>query len=416
MRFGLGGLLVLATAAYLISVSTKILLPSYTDIGFVYDLFVLPTNNGIPYLAYSAISSPSPTYTFVYPAIPAILIWLSGFGMPSKTLYLVRMAWFTYPFVLIAVYFLYRICVELGVDRRRIVPFFILAPSFLVLSFYSWDIIATSLVVGAVYYALKKKNRLTGLCLGLGFAAKSYPLLLLPVFLKEAETWRSRLEMVLSMVAGGLIPNLPFMVIDFKGWFYTVAFPVGSATGLGTSYSEDSIWSVILYYHLISQRWMVTAVTWTLIILAILYVTFSSNSFMLKLWLIEAATVLIFPLYPPQFNVWLLPLFVLNPVFPLLSFLAFDFLNVYIALLCCSLFAVAVNAPFQAWGPIWDISLTRIVLLVILLIWAIRTGPPPIVRSSTSGIIQMSYRLRRHLARGQHATKDTVRRTCGSPS
>jgi uncharacterized membrane protein len=64
----------------------------------------------------------------------------------------------------------------------------------------------------------------------LGFAAKTYPLLLLPVFLREAETWRSRLEMVLSMVVGGLIPNLPFMLIDFNGWFHTVAFPaVGTA-------------------------------------------------------------------------------------------------------------------------------------------------------------------------------------------
>jgi hypothetical protein len=381
MKLGLRGLLALATVAYLISASTKILwrsLQPYSDIGYVYDEFVFRTHNGIPYHAYSAISS---TSTFVYPAIPSILIWLSGFGLPGKTLYLVRMAWFTYPFVLIAVYFLHRICMELGVDLRRMVPFFALAPSFLVLSFFSWDICAASLVVAAIYYALRKRARLTGFCLGLGFAAKTYPLLLLPVFLREAETWRSRLEMVLSMVVGGLIPNLPFMLIDFSGWFYTVANPLVSESGVGgtTAYVEDSIWTVIEYYRLISQSRIVAAVTWTLIIFTILCVTFSSKSFLLKLWLIEAATVLIYPAYPPQFNVWLLPLFVLNPIFPLLPFLSFDLLNVSIILLWFN-----VADPFQTWGPIWDIFLTRIGLLAVLLIWAIRRSLTSVPRGGIS--------------------------------
>jgi hypothetical protein len=376
MKLGLKALLALATASYLISVSTKILWPSlepYTDVGLVYDAFVFPTHNGIPYQAYSALSSPSSVY-FVYPAIPSILIWLSGFGVPSKTLYLVRMAWFTYPFVIVAVYFLYRTCVEFGFDLRRMVPFFILAPSFLVLSFYSWDICATALVIAAIYYALKRRSRLTGFCLGLGFAAKTYPLLLLPVFLREAETWRSRLEIVLSMLVGGLIPNLPFMFIDFTGWFYTVISPAIVNPAIvregGTSLvsTEDSIWTVIqYYYHLINQGRIILAMAGTLIIFTILCVTFSRKSFLLKLWLVEAATVLIYPLSPPQFNVWLLPLFVLNPIFPLLPFLSFDLLDTSIILLWFSVFD-----PFQAWGPIWDIFLTRIGLLAILLIWAVR--------------------------------------------
>ena len=327
----------------------------------MYDVFVLPTHNGIPYHAYSAISSPSHGY-FVYSAIPAILIWLSGFGVPSKEFYLARMALFTFPFVILAVYFLYRICVEFGVDCRRIIPFFILAPSFLVMSFYSWDIIATSLVVAAVFYAFKKNPRLVGLCLGLGFAAKDYPLLLLPVFMKETQTWRSRFEILLSTVLGGLIPNLPFIFIDFNGWFHTMAAPSGG----GGLYVEDSIWNVIQYYHLIEQGRLMSIVAWAIVIFAILCVTFSTGSFVLKLWLVEATTILVFPTSPPQFNVWLLPMFVLLPIFQYLPFLAFDFLNSAIALVW---FWTA--DPFLAWGLIWDIFLARIGLLVILLIWAL---------------------------------------------
>jgi len=341
----------------------------------MYDVFVVPTGNGIPYLAYSAISHPSKFY-FVYPAIPAILIWLSGFGVPNKEFYLARMALFTFPFVVIAVYFLYRVCLEFGFDSRRIIPFFILAPSFLVLSFYSWDIIATSLVIVAIYYALKKNSQLTGLCLGLGFAAKSYPLLLLPVFLKEAQTWRSRLELLLSTVVGGLIPNLPFMLINFKGWFYTVASPVLSpirSGGASPGFTEDSLWSIIKYYHLVNQAWLMETLTWSVVLVAILYATFSGRSFVLRLWLVEAVTILVFPTSPPQFNVWLLPLFVLIPIFPYIPFLAFDFLDSAIILLW---FWVA--DPFQAWGPIWDIFLAKIGILAVLLIWAIHRRSIPL--------------------------------------
>lgn len=357
MRVRLRDVLALATVAYLLCVSIKTFVPRlFSDIYVVYYVYVLPTNNGIPYHAYSAFSS-SP---FVYPAIPAIMIWISGLTK-SFEFYMATMAFLTFPFVIGAAYFLYRTCVELGIDRGRIIPFFVMAPSFLLISFSSWDIIATSFVIAAIYYAVKKNARLPGLCLGLGFAAKAYPLLLLPVFLREAGTWRGRFEMLLSTVLGGLVPNLPFIVIDFPGWFHTVVFPYRP----GGVYLENSIWLVIRYYGWISQDWLMLAVTWSLIILAILHVTFSSKALVLKLWLIEAVTILVFPTYPPQFNVWLLPLFVLNPFFSLIPFLAFDFLDNVVGL---SWFTV--DNPFRAWGPIWYLFLTRIGLLALLLIWA----------------------------------------------
>jgi uncharacterized membrane protein len=270
------------------------------------------------------------------------------------------MAFLTFPFVLGGAYFLYRICTEFGFDRGRMLPFFIMAPSFLIMSFYSWDIIAASFVIIAIYFAFKKRPRLTGFCIGLGFAAKAYPLLLLPVFLKEAEGWRGRLEMFLSAALGALLPNLPFMVIDFHGWFNTIARP----SGVAGVYLEDSIWVVIRYYHLISQDWLMAAITWSLIVLGILYVTFSSYRFVKKLWLAVAITILLFPTYPPQFNVWLLPLFVLNPL-PLIPFLVFDFLDTAVLL---SWFTV--DNPNQPWGPVWIIFVARIVVLALILTWA----------------------------------------------
>jgi len=353
MRLKLRDFLALSTAAYLLSVLSKILYPGfYTDITALYYRAVLPTGNGIPYHA----------YYLEYPAIPAMLIWISGFA-PSFFYYMVTMAFLMFFFVIAAVYYLYRICTEFGMDRGRIIPFFILAPSFLVMSFFNWDIIAICFVIAAIYYLFKKNSRVAGLCLGLGFAAKAYPLLLLPPFMKEVGSWRDRFDMLLSTVLGGLLPNLPFILIDFPAW-------IGAhGTTYEAVYVEDSIWLVVRYFGLIKQDWLILAVAWSLIFLTILHMTFSKHSLIMKAWVIVAVTILVYPSYPPQYDLWLLPMFVLNPVFALIPFLAFDFLNSSIIL---SWFTVA--NPFEPWGPIWDISLIRIGLLVMLLIWAINRG------------------------------------------
>jgi uncharacterized membrane protein len=353
MRLRLREFIALSIVAYLLCVSTKILYPGfYTDISAIYYRNVLPTNNGIPYHS----------YWLEYPAIPAIMIWISGLA-PNFELYMWTMAFLMSFFVIGAVYFLYRICTEFGMDRGRIVPYLIIAPSFLVMSFFNWDILAVCFVSAAIYYAFKKKLRNSGLCLGLGFAAKAYPLLLLPAFLGETHSWRERFEMLLATVLGGLIPNLPFIIVDLPSW-------IGAhATTYRAVYVEDSIWMVVRYFGLIKQDWLILAVAWSLIILTILHMTFSSYSLVLKAWVIAAVTILVYPSYPPQYNLWLLPMFVLSPTFALLPFLAFDFLDSSIIL---SWFTV--DNPFQPWGAIWDISLVRIGLLVILLIWAIYRG------------------------------------------
>ncbi len=358
MRLKLRDFLALSAVAYLLSVSAKILYPGfYTDILSIYYRNVIPTNNGIPYH----------DYYLEYPAIPAILIWVSGHA-PTAEYYMATMAFLMFFFVIAAVYFLYRTCTEFGLDRGRIIPFFIMAPSFLVMAFFNWDILAVCFVSAAIYCALKKKSRLTGLCLGLGFAAKNYPLLLLPAFLKEEQSWNDRFEMLLTTVLGGLIPNLPFIFIDFPSW-------LNALLSRKVVYVEDSIWMVIRYYRLINQDWLVNVVVWSLIVLGILHITFSRKSLLLKVWVIIAVTVLIFPSYPPQYDLWLLPLFVLNPVFALIPFLAYDFLNSTIIL---SWFTI--DNPFQPWGPIWDISLIRIGILALFLLWAIFRSPDSINR------------------------------------
>jgi uncharacterized membrane protein len=356
MRLKLRDFLALSTAAYLLSVLSKILYPGfYTDIIALYYRAVLPTSNGIPYHS----------YFLEYPAIPAILIWVSGLA-PSAFYYMVTMAFLMFFFVIAAVYFLYRICTDFGMDRGRIIPFFIMAPSFLVMSFYNWDIVAIGFTTAALYYFLRGRANLSGFLLGLGFAVKIYPLFLLPVFVKEVRSWNGRVEMFLSAILGGIIPNLPFIIVDFRAVYQSYTSHIGP-------YVEGSLWLIIQYYRiptaLVTQDWLDNAVVWSLIILAILHVTFSRYPLVRKLWLVLAAFLLVYFTYPPQFSLWLLPLFVLDPAFSIAPFLAFDFLDSAIIL---SWFTV--NNPWAPWGPIWIISFSRIAILAAMLVWVTRTS------------------------------------------
>ena len=355
MRLRLRDAVALATATYSLSVSAKLLYPGfYTDILTLYYRNILPTKNGIPYRDYS----------LQYPAIPAIMMWIGGHA-PSAQYFMAVTAFMTYIFVIGTTYFLYRTCTDFGLDRGRLIPFFIMAPSFLALSFFNWDIIAVCFVSGAIYYSFKKSHRVSGLCIGLGFATKSYPLLLLPAFLKEMQTWPDRLEMLLSTVLGCLIPNLPFILIDFSSLIRAYN------TTYSTVYVENSIWLVVRYFNPADQDWLILAIVWSTIFLVILHTTFSHKPLVLKAWIILAVTILVYPSYPPQYDLWLLPMFVLAPTFGLIPFLAFDFLNTSIAF---SWFQV--DNPFQPWGVIWDISLIRVGILVGLLIWVARRKTP----------------------------------------
>ena len=238
-----------------------------------------------------------------------------------------------------------------------------MAPSFLVMSFFNWDIVAIGLTTAAIYYFLKGRANLSGFLLGLGFAAKVYPFLLLPVFLKDVRSWQGRLEMFLSAIVGGIIPNLPFIITDFGAWYQS------NTSARAAVYVEDSVWMVIRHYGIITQDWLANAVAWSLILLVILHVTFSRYNLIRKLWLVLAAFVLVYFTYPPQYNLWLLPFFVLDPAFSLVPFLAFDFLDSAIILSWFS-----VDNPFAPWNPIWILSLARIALLAVMVVWLTRVS------------------------------------------
>jgi uncharacterized membrane protein len=99
--------------------------------------------------------------------------------------------------------------------------YFALAPTLLVYAFINWDLLAIALATGATFAFFRGKDRTTGILLGLGTAAKLYPVLLvLPFFLDRWKTREKRRagEIVAWAAGAWAITNVPFAIAAGDSW------------------------------------------------------------------------------------------------------------------------------------------------------------------------------------------------------
>ena len=103
-----------------------------------------------------------------------------------------------------------------------------LAPGVILAGTINWDLWAVGLTALAMLAWARSRPVLAGLLLGLGTAAKFYPLLLLGPLLvlcwragRTREWWRA----TLAAAGAWLVVNLPFMLANFDGWatFYRLS-------------------------------------------------------------------------------------------------------------------------------------------------------------------------------------------------
>ncbi len=99
--------------------------------------------------------------------------------------------------------------------------FFALAPTLLIYAFVNWDLLAVALATGATLAYLRRRDEVSGALIGLGAAAKLYPVLLLVPFvlgrLHERQRRRALSLAVWSALAYGAV-NLPFALVARNSW------------------------------------------------------------------------------------------------------------------------------------------------------------------------------------------------------
>jgi uncharacterized membrane protein len=214
------------------------------------------------------------------------------------------------PFVLLAAYFL------AGAHRGR--PWdalgFAAAPALVLTGLVNWDLIAVACVAGAFWAWARGRPVLTGVMVGLGTAAKLYPLFLLGAFLIVAvrrEALRSFAAVLAAAVGAWLVVDVPVMLYGFDGWKGFWTFNADRGADLG------SLWLVAAQRgHVVSPHTVnvVSEVAFAGICVAVAALGLRTRHVprVAQLaFLVLVGFLLVNKVYSPQYVLWLLPVAVL---------------------------------------------------------------------------------------------------------
>jgi uncharacterized membrane protein len=149
---------------------------------------------------------------------------------PPLTMYTMRIAAWMTPgsvsgFYLVNVLFLVLCAVAIALMLFALAGwralFFVLAPTLVLYAFINWDLIAVALATAGVFAYLRRRDGWAGIFLGLGAAAKLYPLLLIVPLVAGRRAAGERdgaRRLVLAAAGSWFVVNLPFAILAPSGW------------------------------------------------------------------------------------------------------------------------------------------------------------------------------------------------------
>lgn len=280
----------------------------YSDIPVLYQLRGV-ADGYMPILDWPADGQP-----LEYPALTAVYLWLV-----AKAGALVSTTPLSYYLITAAVSFaLFLVAVSATTLTVRSRPWdglmFAVAPSVFLVSFINWDWLAVAFAALALLAWSRGSPTWAGVALGLGAAAKFYPLLLLGPLLLLC--WRARklgdfVRLLVAAAGAWLAVNLPFMLANPEGWSYFFRFSMERGRDFG------SVWLALESVGLTLPPEQVNMLASG--ILALLCLGIAALILFARVkprvaqvsFLVVAAFVLTNKVYSPQFVLWLVPLAVL---------------------------------------------------------------------------------------------------------
>ena len=234
-------------------------------------------------------------------------------------------AYFTIGAIFLALMYLWAVASTAKIARRRIwdTAIMCLSPLLIVHAFTNWDLLAIGITAGAMLAWARKKPILAGALLGLGAAAKLYPILLLGPLLilcLRAGKMAAWTRAALAAAVVWLVINVPVLLAYPQGWYEFIRLNSERPPEYDSWYfiyatlTRSKIWDAAPGADSPTLVNLLSLALFLLACAAIGWLGLSAQRrprFAQLAFLVIAAFLLTNKVWSPQYSLWLLPLAVL---------------------------------------------------------------------------------------------------------
>lgn len=214
----------------------------FSDVRGFFGMHFMDGLHHWPYSEHTLTGSTEKMHPVEYPVITGLIMWvLTYFVGQSDTAIL---DYYTVTAVFHIILLALSAYLIKAISNRKTSYLFILAPAVLYSLFRNWDIWALALMLYSILSFEKKKYTLSAWMLSLSIATKFFPVvLLLPIAIilfrkKQLSTF---FKYSATVLYSWILINLPFALIDFKGWAYFYEFSYKRGLGSASIYEIVSI-------------------------------------------------------------------------------------------------------------------------------------------------------------------------------
>jgi uncharacterized membrane protein len=227
----------------------------FSDIRGFYGMHFSDGQHQWPFSTHTLLGAAESIHPVEYPALTGLIMWLISFFVEPA-----QFAWVDYFRITASLHVIlyaitaYYIKVLAG---RKWAIVFIISPAVLYSLNRNWDIWAIVAMIWAIYLFEKGKFRMSAVVLAVSIATKLFPIVLLfPIFIyfMRRKEFRIFIENFIITMGSWLLINIPFMIINFRGWSYFYEFSYKRGLGSASIFEVTGIlgfgiptWSILFY-------------------------------------------------------------------------------------------------------------------------------------------------------------------------
>ena len=283
----------------------------FSDVRGFFGMHFMDGLHHWPYSEHTLTGSTEKMHAVEYPVITGLVMWLLTYLIPNSDT-----AIYDY-YTLTAVTHMVLLAISAYlikvISNKKTAYYFIFAPAVLYSLYRNWDIWALVPMLGAILLFERKKYTQSAWLLSLSIATKFFPVvLLLPIaiILFRNKQISIFFKYSLTVLYSWVLINLPFALIDFKGWAYFYEFSYKRGLGSASIYEIvsiliPSITFSSIYYYIFNIGIFTLLITYMFKIRVIPSLAESS-------FFVIFAFILFTKQYSMQYVIWLAPLAVIS--------------------------------------------------------------------------------------------------------